>query len=236
MNAIDLAVENGFEGTLSEWIDSLKGKDGKNGIAGEPGKDGRTPYTHIAYASSADGSVRFSISDPTDRAYVGMYTDFNSADSQDYTKYKWMLVKGEKGERGEKGKDASDLRNYFIASTLPNVGENFIHSDLPEGGWRIVKINAIKDKEFTLRTDFADESPLYLRSRWEDGEGPGATAKNLLSDSRLRPIYTDRYNIARFYMAEKPIVGETYSITIKGELGSQKQHFGVYNSGGMVYL
>lgn len=235
-SAYQVAVENGFEGTLSEWIDSLKGKDGKNGIPGEPGKDGRTPYTHIAYASSADGSVRFSISDPTDRAYVGMYTDFNSADSQDYTKYKWMLVKGEKGERGEKGKDASDLRNYFIASTLPNVGENFIHSDLPEGGWRIVKINAIKDKEFTLRTDFADESPLYLRSRRKGGDDSSATTRNLLLDSRLRPTYTNKYNIARFHIVEKPIVGETYSITIKGELGSQKKHFGVYNSGGMVYL
>lgn len=48
-NAYQIAVENGFEGTESEWLASLKGekgadgingKDGKNGVDGQNGKDG----------------------------------------------------------------------------------------------------------------------------------------------------------------------------------------------------
>ena len=51
-NAYQIAVENGFEGTESEWLESLKGekgadgkdgingKDGKNGVDGQDGKDG----------------------------------------------------------------------------------------------------------------------------------------------------------------------------------------------------
>lgn len=48
-NAYQIAVENGFVGTESEWLESLKGekgtdgingKDGKNGVDGQDGKDG----------------------------------------------------------------------------------------------------------------------------------------------------------------------------------------------------
>lgn len=44
LSAYELAVENGFEGTLEEWLDSLRGeqgKDGADGINGENGKDGQ---------------------------------------------------------------------------------------------------------------------------------------------------------------------------------------------------
>lgn len=82
-----------------------------------------------------------------------------------------------------------------------------------------------------------DTPSSYTWSRWRGRDGSSATARNLLLGSRPRSVIdTDEYNIARFYMVEKPIVGETYSITIKGELGSQKHHFGVYNSGGLVWL
>ena len=36
----DLAVENGFKGTLEDWLLSLVGADGKDGVDGAPGKDG----------------------------------------------------------------------------------------------------------------------------------------------------------------------------------------------------
>ena len=50
LSAYELAKENGFVGTVSEWLESLKGADGqpgndgfdgKNGIDGKDGKDGR---------------------------------------------------------------------------------------------------------------------------------------------------------------------------------------------------
>ncbi|MBQ2308409.1 MAG: collagen-like protein, partial [Clostridia bacterium] len=39
-SAYEIAVENGFEGSVEEWLDSLKGKDGKDGADGVNGADG----------------------------------------------------------------------------------------------------------------------------------------------------------------------------------------------------
>ena len=39
-SAYEIAVENGFEGTESEWLDSLKGTDGRNGTDGKDGRNG----------------------------------------------------------------------------------------------------------------------------------------------------------------------------------------------------
>ena len=39
-SAYEIAIENGFVGTVAEWLESLKGKDGIDGKDGLPGKDG----------------------------------------------------------------------------------------------------------------------------------------------------------------------------------------------------
>ena len=39
-SAYEIAQENGFEGTVSEWLESLKGRDGTNGTDGTDGADG----------------------------------------------------------------------------------------------------------------------------------------------------------------------------------------------------
>lgn len=39
-SAYEIAIANGFFGTESEWLESLKGSDGKDGTDGQPGKDG----------------------------------------------------------------------------------------------------------------------------------------------------------------------------------------------------
>lgn len=39
-SAYDIAVLNGFEGTEAEWLESLRGKDGKDGANGKDGKNG----------------------------------------------------------------------------------------------------------------------------------------------------------------------------------------------------
>ena len=44
LSAYELAVENGFTGTLAEWLASLKGKDGENGVDGKDGSDGKSAY------------------------------------------------------------------------------------------------------------------------------------------------------------------------------------------------
>lgn len=47
-SAYEIAVKNGFEGTESEWLESLKGSDGadgKNGVDGSNGTDGKDAFT-----------------------------------------------------------------------------------------------------------------------------------------------------------------------------------------------
>ena len=40
-SAYEIAIENGFVGTVAEWLESLKGRDGIDGKDGLPGKDGK---------------------------------------------------------------------------------------------------------------------------------------------------------------------------------------------------
>lgn len=81
----------------------IKGLDGEQGIPGEPGLDGKTPYLHIAYSNSIDGTVGFSISDSTGKTHIGQYTDYTQVDSTTPSDYKWSEIKGEKGEQGPEG-------------------------------------------------------------------------------------------------------------------------------------
>lgn len=78
----------------------IKGADGAQGTPGKAGADGRTPYLHIAYATSADGTQGFSVSESTGKSYIGQYTDYTQADSSNPSTYKWSLIKGEDGRDG----------------------------------------------------------------------------------------------------------------------------------------
>lgn len=80
-----------------------KGDDGANGIPGPKGTDGKTPYIHFAYANSANGTSGFSVSDSTNKEYIGTYTDFTEADSTNPNVYKWTKIKGADGAKGDKG-------------------------------------------------------------------------------------------------------------------------------------
>ena len=72
----------------------IKGNDGKDGIPGTTGADGKTSYTHFAYANNVSGTKDFSTDDPTGRSYMGVYSDFTQADSTDPTKYFWVELVG----------------------------------------------------------------------------------------------------------------------------------------------
>ena len=106
----------------------FEGADGKDGIAGTNGTDGKTYYLHIAYANSADGKTGFSVSDGTNKLYIGQYTDTAKTDSTDPTKYTWSKIKGETGADGKPG------RTYIIEPSCnvlkrgadKNVSPNFL--------------------------------------------------------------------------------------------------------------
>ncbi|UTG80242.1 hypothetical protein MK801_05045 [Lactococcus lactis] len=84
-----------------------------DGTAGRTGADGKTQYTHIAYANSADGTANFSTSD-SNRTYIGMYVDFNINDSNTPGDYSWTLVKGADGTQGTPGKPGADGKTPYF--------------------------------------------------------------------------------------------------------------------------
>lgn len=95
-----LWIRTANNGSWSAWVE--KGKDGSNGAPGAPGADGKTSYLHIAYANDTTGGG-FSVSDSTNKLYIGQYTDFTLEDSTDYRKYSWTRIKGDKGDTGPTG-------------------------------------------------------------------------------------------------------------------------------------
>lgn len=54
-SAYEIALQNGFEGTEEEWLESLRGEPGKDGAPGQPGKDGYSPVKGIDYFDGKDG-------------------------------------------------------------------------------------------------------------------------------------------------------------------------------------
>lgn len=96
-----------------QGIQGIQGVDGRQGIPGPKGADGKTQYTHIAYANSADGVTNFSTSD-SNRAYIGMYVDFNIDDSTTPSDYSWTLVKGADGTQGTPGKAGADGKTPYF--------------------------------------------------------------------------------------------------------------------------
>lgn len=75
-SAYEVAVENGFSGTETEWLASLKGEPGAPGASGKDGENGKTPYV-------GDNGNWYIGADDTGKPSRG--------------------AKGEKGEKGEKG-------------------------------------------------------------------------------------------------------------------------------------
>lgn len=96
---ISIAGANGATGP--QGIQGLQGPKGDQGIQGPKGTDGKTQYTHIAYADNATGGG-FSQTGQT-KAYIGMYVDFTATDSNDPTKYRWSKWHGDKGATGPQG-------------------------------------------------------------------------------------------------------------------------------------
>lgn len=112
---VDFELLDSTDPSKYAWS-KIKGADGADGVPGKPGADGRTPYFHVAYSNSADGSKDFSVSGSTNKQYIGQYTDFTQADSTDYRKYAWTKIKGEDGHDGADGVGIKNVTKYYLAS------------------------------------------------------------------------------------------------------------------------
>lgn len=168
---VDFIEADSTDPTKYTWsqFKGSQGAKGDQGIPGTNGTNGKTSYLHIAYANSADGQNGFSVSDSTNKLYIGQYTDFTQADSTDPSKYSWTLIKGDKGATGAKGDKgdpgASGKTSYFHIkySAVPNPTSSSQISETPN-----TYIGTYVD--FT-QADSTDPSN-YTWSRFEGAQGP----------------------------------------------------------------
>lgn len=116
-NAID--SQNPQDYRWSKW----KGSDGRDGIPGKAGADGRTPYVHFAYADSSDGRTGFSLTQNGNKRYLGVCTNFNQADSTNPADYTWNDMTGSVSVGGE---------NLIVNSAFPENLDNWGFWEVPQ--------------------------------------------------------------------------------------------------------
>ena len=106
LSAYELAVENGFTGTLAEWLVSLKGKYGENGVDGKDGVNG------------SDGKSAYIIA--VEHGFVGTATEWleslRGADGKDG-------LPGKDGKNGVDGKDGitPDMSSYATKTDIAEL-------------------------------------------------------------------------------------------------------------------
>ena len=132
-SAYEIAVENGFVGTEIEWLESLKGLDGKDGIngkdgvdgaPGQDGIDGQPGKDGIDGQNGADGQDGVNGSDGKSAYIIAVEHGFTGTETEWLTSLKG--ADGKDGADGQPGKDAPevDLSNYATKDQLQKLEEN----------------------------------------------------------------------------------------------------------------
>lgn len=191
-----------------QGLQGLQGAKGDQGIPGPKGSDGRTQYTHIAYADSATGGG-FSQTN-SDKAYVGVYVDFNPTDSRNPTDYRWTKWKGPKGENGNDGPQGipgpkgSDGRTPYFHRAWANSADGrdgFSTSD------------STNKRYLGTLTDFNEpDSQDPTKYKWTALFGTTEQSGNILLDSNAGWRNKHRQD---FILAEPLKLGKQYTLSAK---------------------
>ncbi len=161
----------------------LPGVKGDRGLPGERGSDGRTQYTHIAYADNATGGG-FSFSGQG-KVFIGVYQDFTETNSNNPTKYLWTRWRGQDGADGLPGKAGADGRTPYV---------HFAYSDNADGSGLTMTDNGQRyfghysDYE---KPDSADKTKYKWADRWAKVEVGG---RNLFLNSLFKRSLRERYS------------------------------------------
>ena len=172
--------DRGLQG--ERGLQGLQGPKGDQGIPGVKGADGKTQYTHIAYADTVSGSG-FSQTD-TNKAFIGMYQDFNVTDSRNPQDYRWSKWKGSDGRDGIPGKAGADGRTPYVHFAYADSADGRTGFSLTQdGNQRYLGVCTNFDR--TDSTNPADYS-------WNDMTGSVSVGgRNLLKGSK-GPFKPDR--------------------------------------------
>ncbi|NQN12240.1 collagen-like protein, partial [Streptococcus suis] len=170
-------------------IQGLQGPKGDQGLAGPKGADGRTQYTHIAYADNATGGG-FSQTDQT-KAYIGMYQDFTAINSTNPTSYRWSKWKGSDGAQGIPGPKGADGRTPYI---------HWAYSDSADGTGLTTSDNGqryIGHYSDYTQADSTDKTKYRWADRWAKIEVGGI---NLLTGTDEETVYISKVPAAMEFL------------------------------------
>lgn len=200
----------------------IAGIDGKDGVAGEKGADGRTSYTHFAYANDVSGTTDFSVDDPTGRAYMGVLSDFIKEDSNNPDDYVWSLVKGEDGKDGIQGLQGKDGKDGIAGEKGADGKTSYTH---------IAYANDANGGGFSQTPDNHAYIGMYVDFEQKDSTDPTKYAWSLIKGS-------DGLDGAQGIPGEKGADGKTpythiaYADTATGgglsQLPDGKKYIGMY--------
>ncbi|RGQ17389.1 hypothetical protein DWZ07_03010 [Streptococcus salivarius] len=152
----------------SKW----KGSDGRDGVPGKAGADGRTPYIHFAYADSGDGRTGFSLTQDGTKRYLGVCTNFDKANSTNPADYSWndtagsVSVGGRNLLKGSKGPFKPDRKPT-------NFDNNVLYK--------------------TETSVFLEQNQKYLISAKSDGNFTALHNANVESDNVTLWLIDDKY-------------------------------------------
>ena len=104
-SAFEIAIEHGFVGTEVEWLESLKGVDGKDGVNGKDGCDGRNGADGLPGRDGIDGKSAYIIA--VEHGFSGTETE-------------WL-----QSLKGADGKDGitPDMSNYATKADIADLQE-----------------------------------------------------------------------------------------------------------------
>lgn len=170
-NQVDSPNPQDYTWSLIRGNDGAQGPKGDQGVPGPKGADGRTQYTHIAYADTISGSG-FSQTD-SNKAYIGIYQDFNVTDSQNPQDYRWSKWKGSDGRDGIPGKPGADGRTPYV---------HFAYADSADGRTGFSLTQTGRKRYLGVLTNFIKEDSTNPSDyTWNDTAGSiSVGGRNLL--------------------------------------------------------
>ena len=177
--------QNLFIWTGTQWKDvgQFKGSDGQ---------DGQTPYYHVAWANSADGTVDFTVAPVSGvtYAYRGEYVDYNQPDSQDPTRYYWSSYVG----RG-----ILSVEDYWLISEFST---GITRTTPRDGTWTTSQLVPTQVYRYLWH---------YEKRTWSDGSID-------YSDAHIACVYGNNATFYKMFSLKKKAEIDTLSVQTSGSV------------------
>ena len=123
-SAYEVWLEAGNTGTEEDYLNSLKGERGEQGIPGAIGKDGTSYYFYVRYSINSNGNP-MTVTPTEASKYMGVASTTASTAPTSYSAYTWTLIKGADGQNGAAGQNGVDGKSSYLHIKYSDDGTTF---------------------------------------------------------------------------------------------------------------